>query len=155
RELAERIAASTDALRKELVTARERDEAAFSRVVSAQTLPKGSEAEVAARRRTMDAALAGAAAEPLRAAALARDVLHFAAQLLAIPNKHLASDVGCAAEFGYAALAACAYNVRVNHKFMRDTEAIAPQAKLLARYEEEGASLLATVRRSVNEALMR
>ena len=42
----------------------------------------------------------------------------------------LASDVGCAAELASAALAACAYNVRVNHRYMHDEArrfAIKPQ----------------------------
>jgi formiminotetrahydrofolate cyclodeaminase len=155
RELADRIASSTETLRRDLTAARERDEAAFARVVAAQALPKATEAEAAARARTMESALTGAAAEPLRTASLALDVLRFSAQILAIPNKNLASDVGCAAEFGYAALEACGYNVRVNHRFMKNTDSIAPQAKTLARYEDEGKSLLAVVRRAVNDMLAR
>jgi formiminotetrahydrofolate cyclodeaminase len=154
-ELATRTADSADALRVDLAAARERDERAFSRVMAAHALPKETDAEKAARAGVVEKALHAAAAEPLQAAALALDVIRFASQLTAVPNRNLASDLGCAAEFGYSALAACAYNVRINHRFMRDTEAIAAQANLLARYESEANALLAAVRRSVAEALAR
>jgi methenyltetrahydrofolate cyclohydrolase len=152
-ELSARIVESADALRAELLAARERDEKAFARVMAAHGLPQGSDAEKAARAGAIESALYAAAAEPLNAAALALDVLRFSTQLVTVPNKNLASDVGCAAEFASAALAACAYNVRINHRFMRNAEAVAQQSALLHRYEEEAAALLTAVRRNVNEAL--
>jgi formiminotetrahydrofolate cyclodeaminase len=154
-EMVSRIVASADALRADLLTARKRDEKAFERVMTAHALPKRNDAEKAARAASVETALGAAAAEPLHAAGLALDVLRFSTQLVTVPNKNLMSDIGCAAEFAYAGLVACAYNVRINHRFMRDTEAIAQQATLLARYEDEAATLLAAVRRSVGEALAR
>ena len=154
-ELTTRIVTSADALRVELMTARDRDEKAFARVMTAHALPKGGEAEQAARAASIEKALYAAAAEPLRSASLALDVLRFSTQLMTVPNKNLVSDIGCAAEFGYAAVASCGYNVRINHRFMKNTDAIAQQATLLGRYEVEAASLLAAVRRTVNEALAR
>ena len=152
-ELTTRIVASADALRAELMLARERDEKAFARVMTAHALRQNGDAEKTARAASIETALYGAAAEPLRSASLALDVLRFSAQLVTVPNKNLMSDIGCAAEFAYAALAACAYNVRINHRFMRNADAIAQQAALLARYEEEAGTLLASVRRTVKEAL--
>jgi formiminotetrahydrofolate cyclodeaminase len=152
-DLAVRTAGAADALRLELLAARDRDERAFSRVVAAQALPRDSEAEREARSRTLEAALHDAAEVPLRACELCIDVLRLAVGALQIPNKSLASDLGCAGEFGAAALAACAYNVRVNHRYMRDRAAIDAQAKKLARYETEAATLLANIRHDVNTAL--
>lgn len=152
-ELTRRLIEATDQLRRQLESARERDERAFSRVIAAQSLPKSNDAEVAARTRALDAALLGAAEEPLKTAAMALDVIRFASQSLKVPNKHLASDLGCAAEFGHAALAACAYNVRVNHKYMRNADPAAPQTALLKRYEAEAAQLLANIRHTVGESL--
>jgi formiminotetrahydrofolate cyclodeaminase len=154
-ELVSRIVASADALRADLLTARERDEKAFARVMTAHALPKKSDAEKTARTASIEKALFAAAAEPLQAAGLALDVLRFSTQLMTVPNKNLMSDIGCAAEFAHAGLTACGYNVRVNHRFMRDAEAIAQQAAPLARYEDEAATLLAAVRRTVSEALAR
>jgi methenyltetrahydrofolate cyclohydrolase len=154
-ELVSRIVTSSDALRADLLAAREKDENAFARVMTAHDLPQGNEAEKVARAGLVEKALTAAAAEPLHAAGLALDVLRFATQLMTVPNKNLMSDIGCAAEFGYAGLVACGYNVRINHRYMRNADAIAQQATLLARYEDEGATLLAAVRRTVAEALSR
>jgi formiminotetrahydrofolate cyclodeaminase len=155
REAAVRIAETADKVRAELGNARDRDERAFARVVSAQSLPRSTDDERAARARVLESALHDAAAVPLKACELCIDVLRLAKQAAQIPNRSLASDLGCAAEFGAAGLAACAYNVRVNHRYMRDANAIDAQAKTLARYESECAALLNEVRRGVNAALTR
>ncbi len=149
KNLAHELVAKADELRAEFLRAKDRDEAAFDRVVAATAMPKDTTEEKQARRDALEIALQHAAAEPLFAAELALETLRIAARALEIPNKNLASDVGCAAEFAGASLAACAYNVRVNHKFMRDTYAIEAQAHVLARYERESAALLAGVRRSL------
>lgn len=153
REAAVRIAESADRVRAELGSARDRDERAFARVVNAQSLPRTTDEEKAARARVLESALHDAAEVPLKACELCIDVLRLAAQTAQIPNKSLASDLGCAAEFGAAALAACAYNVRVNHRYMRDAAAIDAQAKILARYESECAALLNGIRRGVADQL--
>ena len=154
-ELVTRIVSSADSLRADLLAARDRDEKAFARVMTAHALPKSNDAEKTARSTSVENALSAAAAEPLHAAGLALDVLRFSSQLMTVPNKNLMSDIGCAAEFAYAGLAACGYNVRINHRYMRDGDAIAKQSTLLARYEDEGRTLLAAVRRTVGEALAR
>jgi formiminotetrahydrofolate cyclodeaminase len=152
-EAANRASSAAEAILKELAQARERDEQAFTLVVEAQALPRETDAQKKSRLSAIEAALTHAAEEPLKAAALALDVLHLAKQALQIPNKSMISDVGCAAEFGFAALVACGYNVRINHKFMRDETAVAKQAKLLHRYEQEGAQVLTDVRHAVREGL--
>jgi methenyltetrahydrofolate cyclohydrolase len=154
-DLALDVIREADELRSQLLGLRERDEAAFAAVVAAQALPKATDDEKQARRKTLDAALYHAAAEPLHGARLAFDVIMVALKTLEIPNRNLASDVGCAAEFAYAALAACAYNVRVNHRFMHDDDRIATQEHHLKSYETEGASMLDTIRSVVAKRLAR
>jgi len=149
------IVAAADALRDELTAARGRDERAFAEVVAAQRLPKATPEERAARTNALEAALRAAAEAPLEAAETALRVLHLAARVLKIPNRNLAGDAGCGAEFAFAALTACAYNVRVNHRYMRDEGAIAAQSEVLERYENEAAAMLAQVRTVVNAALAR
>ncbi|HVR46714.1 MAG TPA: cyclodeaminase/cyclohydrolase family protein [Candidatus Binatia bacterium] len=151
----EDVVDEADRLRDELAAARLRDEAAFAAVVAAQALPKDDEAQVQVRREALDAALQGAAEEPLRAAGLALRVLELALRLSEAKTKALASDVGCAAEFAHAALAGCAYNVRVNHKYMHETEVIACQAEMLASYERDASNILELVRAAVGAALAR
>lgn len=134
--LAQRIAARADALRAELLTARSRDEAAFAAVLAS----RGDARQLALQR---------AAAEPLRSARLALEVEQVASQALELENPHLASDLGCATEFAAAALAACAYNVRVNHRSMHDAQAVTAQTAEMERYERESATLLQRVRERV------
>lgn len=144
-QLARGLVERADALRRDLMTARERDEAAFAEVVVASALPKDDPN----RRERLETALSRAASEPLHAAKLALGVLRASARLLEIPNKNLTSDVGCAAEFAAAAVFACAYNVRINHRFMKDGAAIHSQDVELARYERETHALLHAIRERV------
>ncbi len=153
--VASEVAAESDALRDRLTAARERDEHAFAAVVKAQRLPKATQEERAARAEALEASLRAAAEAPLEAAELLLRVLRLSERVLQIPNRNLAGDAGCGAEFAYAALAACAYNVRVNHRYMHDERTIAAQSELLERYEKEAAAILADVREVVNAALAR
>lgn len=148
-QLALELVERADALREELVRARERDEAAFDRVVAASAMPKSTDAEKQARRAALELALAHAAAEPLAVALNALEILRLTQSALDLNNKNLVSDIGCAAEFAHAALAACAYNVRINHRFMHDRAAVDAQTHALERYEREAAAQLASVRRAV------
>ncbi len=131
-----------DSLRGELDEARRRDEEAYAAVVAAQAMPKRDEAERSARRRALEAALGAAARAPLHSAKLALDVLVLIDRLLDAPMGALVSDVGCAAEFASAALAASGYNVRVNHRYMHDEATIRDQAALLVRYEGAASRIL-------------
>ncbi len=147
------VVASADRLRSELDTARLRDELAFSAVVAAQALPKTDDVQRGERSRALEAALRHAAEEPLHTAALAVQVLRLADDLTRMPLGALASDVGCAAEFAGAALAAAAYNVRINHRYMHDEAAVAKQAAALSSYEAQAQSTIEGVRARVDEAL--
>ena len=153
RPLAVDLAEKADALRAALETGRLRDEAAFAGVVAAQALPKGMPAQDSARALALETALTHAAAEPLHGAKLALDVLMLAQRSLQIQNRNLASDLGCAAEFASAALHACAYNVRINHRFMHDADTIQRQGDELERYERRARALLQSVRASVTHEM--
>lgn len=150
--LLERIVHEADDVRREFLDARIRDERAFAGVVTAQSLPKSTPPERETRRQALDDALLRAAQEPLNSAALGLRVLRAAQELCGVGNRSLASDVGCAAEFGGAAVAACAYNVRVNHRYLGEARAAADQAATLQRYEREAADLLSAVRTGVAAA---
>lgn len=127
------IVKRADDLRDKLLAARERDEAAFLAFMSA-------------RGESRQNALKEAAQAPLDAMALALDVARISAQALSLGNPHLASDIGCAGEFAAAAVAALAYNVRVNHRAMRDAEIVKEQTTRMEAYEREGAELLDELR---------
>jgi methenyltetrahydrofolate cyclohydrolase len=142
----EDLVPSADRLRTKLHEARLRDEEAYAAVVAAQALPKGDEAEKSARRDALGAALYNAAQAPLHTASLALDVLMLVDQLLDVSLGALVSDVACAAEFAFAALTACGYNVRINHRYMRNDAAIREQAAKLVLYEGKASRVLAHAR---------
>ena len=137
-ELAEGLICRADALREAFLQRKERDEAAFGAVTAAR-----------GDKESLEKALHGAAAVPLEGAQAALEVLQLAARALDLGNKNLTSDLGCAAEFAQAALLACAYNVRINHKFMKDEATISSQASELENLEREALPLLERVRGSL------
>ena len=153
--LTDDLIVEADRVRAQSLLARERDERAYARVVAAMALPKANPGEAAARTAAVQAALADAAQAPLEAAELAKLVAILASRALELDNAHLVSDLGCAAEFAAAALAALASNVRANHKYMKDRGAIERDERTLARYEAETAPLLKRVRFEVARALER
>jgi formiminotetrahydrofolate cyclodeaminase len=149
RSEAARLIAEADARRLELLEARTSDEKAYQRVVAAQALPRTTEEEKSQRSALVQSALADAASAPLAAAKLSLAVLALARAAVDLENEHLVSDVGCAAEFGAAGVAASAYNVRVNHRYLRDAGLVARQAAELGSLEETSQRLLAEVRAAI------
>jgi len=135
-----------DDLRAKLGEARVRDEQAFAAVIAAQGLAKTTDLEKAARAEALERALTGAAQAPLEAAKLCVDVLRLAGRLAREPRGALMSDVGCAAELAHAAVLGCAYNVRINHRYMHDEPTIRSQAATMVRYEGEATRILTRVR---------
>lgn len=121
---------------------RVRDEAAFDAVVAAR-----------GDNEAMQGALQRAASIPLEGATAALQTLELTMQARGLENRNLVSDVGCAAEFAYAALKACAYNVRINHKFMKDAEIVTIQAGQLTALEARSAELVQSLRDVVDAAL--
>jgi formiminotetrahydrofolate cyclodeaminase len=152
-ESLELIAERADELRSELTQARALDEAAYQAVVNAQALPKDDPEQQRDRRQALDDALARAAEEPLRSAKLNLELLQVAARLLEFPVSALSSDIGSAAELAAGALASCAYNVRVNHKYMRDDETITLQRDALAQTQTAGVALLEQIRNTIDARL--
>ena len=138
-----------DRLRAGLERARQRDEKAYAAVVAAQAKPKCTEAEAAVRKRALESALKRAADAPLHTAALIVQLLKLADRLAKTPMGALASDVGSAAELAGAAVTACGYNVRINHRYMRDEPTIRKQAAALVALEGEATRALRRVRDAV------
>lgn len=139
-EEAEVVIERADALRSALLAARSDDEIAYARVVLAMALPKGTAEEKGERTLRLQAALADAAAAPLAAAGLALQALRLSGDAAALGNRHLASDVVCAATFARAALEASAANVRVNHALLRDADLVRAQEATLAALERDAAA---------------
>jgi formiminotetrahydrofolate cyclodeaminase len=153
-ELANDFIVHADTLREQFMTAREDDETAFKNVMVAMSFPKATDEDKAKRAIALQSALRVAAAEPLHVCELGLELLHLTKQTLELNNRNLVSDVGCAAEFGAACVAAAAHNVRINHNFMSDLEAVENQEHVLVQYERQAALLLAEVRQGVAATLI-
>ncbi len=140
--LAHALYEEADGLRSRMLQLRERDEAAYAAVVA-----------VRGNALAVQQALEEAAGVPLEGATAALSALRLAFQATELQNANLMSDVGCAAEFARAALAACAYNVRVNHKFMKNANLAGTQRAELERLERQAEPLQLGVRTAVSAAL--
>jgi methenyltetrahydrofolate cyclohydrolase len=145
------IVTGSDELRRQFEGARVRDEAAYGAVVAAQALPRATADEKSARRSALEVALERAAQAPLEAAALGLRALELALELLEYSGEALRSDLGSAAEFAHASLTSCAYNVRINHRYMKDAQAVARQAHQLGVTESQAWPLLERVRAKVRD----
>lgn len=153
KEAAERIVAEADRLRQLFLDGRQRDEAAFEGVMTAQKLPKETSEQKATRALELEGALGKAAAVPLQLAGSVLEVLRLTHSALEIGNDNLVSDLGCAAEFAHAAFKACAYSVRINHKYMKNAGAVGAQARELDKLDREADDLTQTIRSNINRAL--
>ena len=110
RELIERLRAA----RNRLVQLMGDDERAFQGVSAAYKLPKGSDDERTVRDVTVQSALRDAMQPPLAVMATLCDTLALTEEIARIGNGTVASDAGCAAILGEAAVRSAALNVLAN-----------------------------------------
>ena len=126
------------------------DEQAFQRVSAAYKLPKGDDDERAARDAAIQAALGAAMRPPLTVMATVCDVLALAEETARIGNVTVASDAGCAAILGEAAVRSAALNVLANVVLIRDEGVAADGRRQVMELETRAAELqqrtMATVR---------
>jgi formiminotetrahydrofolate cyclodeaminase len=90
------------------------DSAAYDAVVAAYRLPKGTDAEKAARKQAVAVAMTGATAVPLRTAEACLVVLRAASEGLAHGNPNAVSDARTAGALAWAGLLGAAENVKIN-----------------------------------------
>jgi formiminotetrahydrofolate cyclodeaminase len=138
------------ALRGELLGLMDEDAQAYGAVAAAYRLPKGSEAERAARTTEIQQALAAAMRPPLRMMEHGCEALELAERIAAIGNPTVASDAGCAAVLGAAAVRAAGLNVLANVVLLTDASEAARGrarvAELETRAEELRERAMAIVR---------
>lgn len=113
---------SASALRSRFLELAAADEAAYGGYVAATKLPKGTDAEKATRRASVQAALGNAADMPLTIAANCRELLDVLEHLANHGNKHVLSDVVVAAMCAEVATRASCLNVLVNARMIKDEE---------------------------------
>jgi formiminotetrahydrofolate cyclodeaminase len=107
-------------LRQALQAAADRDAVAFDAVMAAIRLPKGTDAEKAARTARVQAAYREAAEVPLETLRLITRALEDAAAVAAHGNPSAATDVAVAVTLLSAAAEGAAENVRINLEGLTD-----------------------------------
>ena len=149
------VAEKGQEIMEELLALVDEDTAAFNRIMDALALPKGNDAEKAARAAAIEAATLGAATVPLRTMEAALRALPLALEMARKGNPASASDAGVAALAARAAIRGAALNVRINAGPLASGEGAAASeaAALIARADAivaESASLEAEVLDSLN-----
>jgi glutamate formiminotransferase/formiminotetrahydrofolate cyclodeaminase len=101
-------------LRGELLAMVDRDARAYDGVMAALRMPKGSEAEKAARKEALGRATVSATEVPLATAECCAALMGLARDLVTRGNRNALSDIGTAAVLAEAGLRGALMNVRVN-----------------------------------------
>jgi len=138
----EEVKREADALAPRLLGLADEDTAAFRAVMSARRLPRGTDAERAARERAIREAVLKSAEVPLETLKSARSIARLAAAAAERGNPNCITDAGTAAQMARAAAMAAAYNVRVNLPGVADSG-------LRARIASETSDALEEVRQAV------
>jgi glutamate formiminotransferase/formiminotetrahydrofolate cyclodeaminase len=137
------IAASADDARATFLDLADRDAASFDAVMRAFRLPKETDEEKAARRQAIQRAMAGAAEVPLETARAAVELMEPALEVTEAGIPTAASDGAAAAELLAASCRAAVRNVEINAAALRDQDVAAAlrqeSRRLLARADESAA----------------
>lgn len=129
------------------------DTEAFNGVMAAFKLPKGNEAEKAARTAAIQAGYKEAVQSPLSIARECLEVLRVAASILGKTNANAISDLGVAALEACTGLEGAAMNVRINLPSIKDTVYAAEIRSSLDAMVDEGTKLKERVCGYVNQNL--
>ena len=112
-------------LRDTLASLIDEDSRAYRAVVAAYRLPKGTDAEKAARRGAVEQAMREATDIPLQTMRACRQALRGAIAVAQAGNKNALSDVGVGVELLLAGLRGAAMNVDVNLASLTDATYVA------------------------------
>ncbi len=143
------------ALQDRLIALVDEDTAAFNKFMEALAMPKGNDAERAARAEAMQAATLLAAQVPLTTMQTAIEVFPLLLDMASEGNPASASDAGVGALAAEAAVQGAALNVRINAASLDDKTAARAlcdkAAELCARAVEARAQVLNTVNSHIIE----
>ena len=117
------MAASAAALMEKLEGLVASDAVVYSAVSAAYKMPKGSEAEIDARKQAITTALLAAAEVPLETARACAGVADLAAAVAEKGNSNAITDAGVAALLAEAGCKGAAFNVRINVAALDDRSA--------------------------------
>jgi len=132
-------------LRDHLLELVDRDSAAYQQVMDAFKLSKNSDAEKAARKQAIDAAMHVATETPLDTMRACQQALRGAVVVAANGNRRTTSDVGVGVELLLAGLRGARMNVDINLSTLED-------AAYVARATEEADELVSDAERDAEDA---
>jgi formiminotetrahydrofolate cyclodeaminase len=152
---ADKIRAGAGELRERLLRLVDEDAAAYTAVIEALRLPRGSDEEKRRRRRARDRAYVTAAEAPLAAAEACVEVLAAAASLAARIRPQYASDLAAGALLAHAGAAGALLNFDVNLPHLKDETAAARLRQRAAALSERAETLRDEVWRALAGPLRR
>jgi formiminotetrahydrofolate cyclodeaminase len=119
------------------------DTTAYSGVITAYGMPKGTTEEQEARSAAVQAGLIVAADVPLEICRVAVEVCRLAKVAAGIGNPGAVTDAGIGAILGEAAVVGAALNVQINLGSIKDEVYVAAAAAEISALQEEAAALRA------------
>lgn len=142
-----------DKLRKELERLIDEDNRAFSAVMDAFKLPKGTPEEIALRDAAIEKATKRAAEVPLNVMQNALEVLKLAKIVAVKGNQNSVSDAGVAGLMGLTAIEGAGYNVRINLRSLKDQDFVASLRRDVQAVRQEGLELADEIKQHVESRL--
>lgn len=145
----ELVIEQADRLREDLYQAVQQDAEAFEGVMAAYKLPRGDEAEKAARSKAIQAATLHASEVPLEVARHAVAVLSLVSAVVDKGNINAISDAGSAASLARTALTAAGMNVRINLSSLKDPAETERLTNKITDLEQKAADILAKIQEAI------
>ena len=139
----------SDELMNALLEGIQKNTNAFDGVIAAFGLPKGTDAEKAARAEAIQKAYKAAIVSPETTADDCLAVMRLAKSLLDKSNKNAASDLAVGAMQAFAGLSGALENVAINLPSIKDADYVAKKRAWMELVEKEGEKLLKEVREGV------
>jgi glutamate formiminotransferase/formiminotetrahydrofolate cyclodeaminase len=149
----ENIRNEAETLRATLTASVAADCAAFTAVMQAYTLPRGSASEATTRANAIEQALHGATIVPLQVARDSARVLELAASVAEQGNRNAVSDAGTAANLAVAAVHSAAFNVCTNAAAVKDREVAHNWLAEITALEDQARARSETIRHLVDNRL--
>ena len=143
----------SDELAAALLEGIQKDTTAFDGVIAAYGMPKGTDAEKAARSEAIQNAYKVAILSPEETADNCLAVMRLSKDLLHKSNKNAASDLAVSALQAYAGLIGALENVAINLGAIKDQKYVNDKRKWMELASDEGERLLKEVREGVRAML--
>ena len=143
----------SDELMNALLDGIQKDTNAFDGVIAAYGMPKGTDAEKAARSEAIQNAYKVAILSPEETADNCLAVMRLSKDLLHKSNKNAASDLAVSALQAYAGLIGALENVAINLGAIKDQKYVNDKRKWMELASDEGEKLLKEVREGVRAML--